>query len=67
MLADRINQKIAVSIVYVSAMFMAIMDITIVNVTLPKLAHQFGVSPAHIDGVVVGFLVSLAIFIPASG
>ncbi len=61
------NQKIAVSIVYVSAMFMAIMDITIVNVTLPKLASQFGVSPAHIDGVVVGFLVSLAIFIPASG
>lgn len=66
-LADRINQKIVVSIVYVSAMFMAIMDITIVNVTLPKLAQQFGVSPAHIDGVVVGFLVSLAIFIPASG
>jgi EmrB/QacA subfamily drug resistance transporter len=48
-------------------MFMAIMDITIVNVTLPKLASQFRVSPAHIDGVVVGFLVSLAIFIPASG
>lgn len=67
MLADRIPQKIAVSVVYVSAMFMAIMDITIVNVTLPKLARQFGVSPAHIDGVVVGFLVSLAIFIPASG
>ncbi|HVV74934.1 MAG TPA: DHA2 family efflux MFS transporter permease subunit [Mycobacteriales bacterium] len=67
MLADRIPQKIAVSVVYVSAMFMAIMDITIVNVTLPKLAQQFGVSPAHIDGVVVGFLVSLAIFIPASG
>lgn len=67
MLADRINQKIAVSIVYVSAMFMAIMDITIVNVTLPRLASQFRVSPAHIDGVVVGFLVSLAIFIPASG
>ncbi|HVT20945.1 MAG TPA: MDR family MFS transporter [Mycobacteriales bacterium] len=67
MLADRINQKIAVSVVYVSAMFMAIMDITIVNVTLPKLASDFGVAPDHIGGVVVGFLVSLAIFIPASG
>ncbi|HVT64662.1 MAG TPA: MDR family MFS transporter [Mycobacteriales bacterium] len=67
MLTDRIPQKIAVSVVYVSAMFMAIMDITIVNVTLPKLSHQFHVTPDHIGGVVVGFLVSLAIFIPASG
>ncbi|HVY10706.1 MAG TPA: MDR family MFS transporter [Mycobacteriales bacterium] len=67
MFAHRIPQKIAVSVVYVSAMFMAIMDITIVNVTLPKLATDFGVAPDHIDGVVVGFLVSLAIFIPASG
>ncbi|HWA67272.1 MAG TPA: MDR family MFS transporter [Mycobacteriales bacterium] len=67
MLADRINPKIAVSVVFVSAMFMAIMDITIVNVALPQLAHDFDVSPAHIDSVVVGFLVSLAVFIPASG
>jgi EmrB/QacA subfamily drug resistance transporter len=65
--ADRLSQKIAVSVVYVSAMFMAIMDITIVNVTLPKLASDFGVEADHIGGVVVGFLVSLAIFIPASG
>jgi EmrB/QacA subfamily drug resistance transporter len=65
--ADRINPKIAVSVVFVSAMFMAIMDITIVNVALPQLARDFKVSPAHIDSVVVGFLVSLAVFIPASG
>jgi EmrB/QacA subfamily drug resistance transporter len=66
-LADRINPKIAVSVVFVSAMFMAIMDITIVNVALPQLAHDFKVSPANIDSVVIGFLVSLAVFIPASG
>jgi EmrB/QacA subfamily drug resistance transporter len=51
----------------VMAMFMAIMDITIVNVALPQLARDFGVSPDHIDLVVVSFLVSLAVFIPASG
>ncbi|HVW81937.1 MAG TPA: MDR family MFS transporter [Mycobacteriales bacterium] len=67
MFADRINPKIAVSVVFVSAMFMAIMDITIVNVALPQLAHDFKVSPDRIDSVVVGFLVSLAVFIPASG
>src|SRR5580693_5911321 len=67
MLADRLNPKISVSIVFVMAMFMAIMDITIVNVALPKLAHDFHVNPSHIDSVVVAFLVSLAVFIPASG
>jgi EmrB/QacA subfamily drug resistance transporter len=67
MLAHRLNPKISVSVVFVMAMFMAIMDITIVNVALPKLARDFSVSPDHIDSVVVGFLVSLAVFIPASG
>jgi EmrB/QacA subfamily drug resistance transporter len=66
-LAHRLNPKISVSIVFVMAMFMAIMDITIVNVALPTLARDFNVNPAHIDSVVVGFLVSLAVFIPASG
>jgi EmrB/QacA subfamily drug resistance transporter len=66
-LADRLNPKIAVSIVFVMAMFMAIMDVTIVNVALPTLARDFNVNPSHIDSVVVGFLVSLAVFIPASG
>jgi EmrB/QacA subfamily drug resistance transporter len=65
--ADRMNPKISVSIVFVLAMFMAIMDITIVNVALPHLAQDFKVNVDHIDSVVVAFLVSLAVFIPASG
>lgn len=67
MLADRLNPKISVSVVFVLAMFVAIMDITIVNVALPRLATDFSVSPDHIDLVVVSFLVSLAVFIPVSG
>jgi EmrB/QacA subfamily drug resistance transporter len=66
-LAHRIDPKISVSVVFVMAMFMAIMDITIVNVALPTMARDFGVNPAHVDAVVVGFLVSMAVFIPASG
>jgi EmrB/QacA subfamily drug resistance transporter len=66
-LANRLNPKISVSVVFVLAMFMAIMDITIVNVALPRLADDFSVNPDHIDLVVVSFLVSLAVFIPASG
>ncbi|HWC38629.1 MAG TPA: MDR family MFS transporter [Acidimicrobiales bacterium] len=63
----RLNPKISVSVVYVSAMFMAIMDITIVNVALPTLGRDFHVRPAGVEAVVVAFLVSLAVFIPASG
>jgi EmrB/QacA subfamily drug resistance transporter len=61
------NQKIAVSVVFVGAMFISIMDITIVNVAVPTLGRDFHTNPASVDSVVIAFLVSLAVFIPASG
>lgn len=61
------SQKIAVSVVFVAAMFMNIMDTTIVNVALPTIGRQFDVKPDSVDTVAIGFLVSLAVFIPASG
>jgi EmrB/QacA subfamily drug resistance transporter len=63
----RISQKVAVSVVFVAAMFMSIMDVTIVNVALPTIGRDFHVSPVAVDSISIGFLVSLAIFIPASG
>jgi EmrB/QacA subfamily drug resistance transporter len=62
-----LSQKVVVSVVFVLAMFMAIMDITIVNVALPTLGRDFGVAATDVGVVSVGFLVSLAVFIPASG
>ena len=67
MAAVSMNQKIAVGIVFVSAMFMNIMDITIVNVALPTIGRDFHIAPTAVDGVVIAYLVSLAVFIPASG
>jgi EmrB/QacA subfamily drug resistance transporter len=61
------NQKIAVSVVFVAAMFMNIMDITIVNVALPTIGKQFHVRPDAVDTVAIAYLVSLAVFIPVSG
>jgi EmrB/QacA subfamily drug resistance transporter len=61
------NQKIVVGAVFVSAMFMNIMDITIVNVALPTIGRDFHIPPTAVDGVVIAYLVSLAVFIPASG
>jgi EmrB/QacA subfamily drug resistance transporter len=62
-----IHPKISVSIVFVAAMFMSIMDSTIVNVALPSMSREFHATGTSIDAVVVGYLVSLAIIIPASG
>ncbi|HMK63808.1 MAG TPA: MFS transporter, partial [Acidimicrobiales bacterium] len=61
------NQKLAIGVVYVAALFMAIMDTTIVNVALPTLGRDFHVRSTGVDAVVIGFLVSMAVFIPASG
>jgi EmrB/QacA subfamily drug resistance transporter len=63
----RISQKVAVGTVFVAAMFMSILDATIVNVALPTIGRDFGVSATAVDGIAIAFLVSLAIFIPASG
>lgn len=63
----RLSYQQIIAMIYVAAMFMTIMDVTIVYVALPSIARSFGVNPAATDGVVVGYLVSLAVWIPASG
>lgn len=61
------SQKVAISAVFVAAMFMSIMDTTIVNVALPTIGRDFRVGQTEIDTISISFLVSLAVFIPASG
>lgn len=53
--------------VYVCGMLMNSLDSTIVTVALATLGREFDVAPASIEAVVIGYLVSLAVFIPASG
>src|ERR1700689_2066615 len=48
-------------------MFMSILDTTIVNVALPTIGRDFKVSATAVDSISIAFLVSLAVFIPASG
>src|SRR5574340_917369 len=63
----RLDPKISVSVVFVTAMFMSIMDSTIVNVALPSIARQLNVPSSSIDAVVVAYLVSLAVVMPTTG
>ena len=62
-----VNQKVVVSAVFVAAMFMNIMDSTVVNVALPTLSRSFGVPIGSVSGVVTAYLVTLAVAMPASG
>ncbi|WP_206918088.1 MDR family MFS transporter [Alicyclobacillus suci] len=61
------NQRITVPVVYIMAMFMAVMDTTIVNVALPTIANEFHTRPGEIGQVSSAYLISLTIFIPVSG
>jgi len=55
---EKINPKVVVSIVYITAMFMAAMDATIVNVTLQTISKELQVPPPVMGPVKVGYLVS---------
>jgi len=55
-----------VSVVYAGAMFIAVMDLTIVNVALATIGRQFHVPAAGVAGTVIGYQVSVALFIPAA-
>jgi len=62
-----VNQKVVVSTVFVAAMFMNIMDGTVVNVALPMLSRYFAAPIGSVSGVVTAYLVTLAVAMPASG
>jgi len=62
-----LRPTVVMSVVFVASMFISILDATIVNVALPKISVDLGVSPVDTRSVVVGYLVSTAMVIPASG
>ena len=66
-MTSRVSQKVAVSVVYVAAMFMTIMDSTIVNVALPTIGRDFG-GAVDLGGQRVDLLPGEpAVFISVSG
>jgi len=59
--------KWIVATVFVCGLFMELMDTTIVNVAIPTLERDFDASTTSVEWVILGYLLSLAIWIPASG
>ncbi|HEY7231686.1 MAG TPA: MFS transporter [Pseudolabrys sp.] len=62
MLRDRI-----VPLIIAVALFMENMDSTVISTSLPAIAADIGTNPLALKLAVTSYLLSLAIFIPASG
>ena len=43
------------------------LDSTVVSTALPAMARAFGADPVHMNVALTSYLLSLAVFIPASG
>src|SRR4051812_24097224 len=63
----RFEYKWLVAAAFVFGIFMALLDLTIVNVALPTLGHEFNAGSSQLEWVITGYLLSLAVWIPASG
>lgn len=63
----RLEYQWVVAIAFVLALFMDILDITIVNVSLFAISKEFNASIGATTWIVLGYSLSLAIWIPISG
>lgn len=64
---ERFGYKNLVAAVYIAALFMQIMDGTIINVALPTLAEEFNVDATAMDWTVLSFTIALAVMTASAG
>jgi MFS family permease len=64
---EHLSEQFVVGAVFVSVLFMSIMDTTVVNVAVPTIARQFHAGNSSVQWVATGYLLSLAVWMPASG
>jgi EmrB/QacA subfamily drug resistance transporter len=55
------------ALIVASALFMEQLDATVLATALPTMADHFGVSAMHMSVALTSYMLSLAVFIPASG
>src|SRR6476660_9911523 len=57
----------AIALVVASAFFIENLDGTVITTAMPSMASSFGVEPLDLNVGVSAYLLTLGIFIPASG
>ena len=61
------NRVRLTALIVASALFMQNLDSTVIATALPTMARSFGADPVHMSVALTAYLLSLAVFIPASG
>src|SRR2546430_3202070 len=56
-----------IPLIVATALFMENMDATVIATSLPAIAADIGTSPLTLKLAITSYLLSLAVFIPASG
>ncbi len=56
-----------IAIIVACALFMQNLDSTVIATALPTMARAFGANPVRMNVALTSYLLSLAVFIPASG
>ena len=64
---DRIVRPQTVLLIVASAMFMEQLDGTVLATALPTMARSFDADPLRMNVALTSYLLTLAMFIPASG
>jgi EmrB/QacA subfamily drug resistance transporter len=55
------------ALIVATALFMQMLDSTVIATALPTMARAFGADPVHMNVALTSYLLALAVFIPASG
>ncbi len=66
-MSDRAPTPRVTALIVACALFMQNLDGTVIATALPTMAHAFGVEPVRMSIALTSYMLSLAIFIPASG
>jgi EmrB/QacA subfamily drug resistance transporter len=61
------NKERLIPLIVATALFMENMDSTVISTSLPAIAADIGTSPLTLKLAITSYLLSLAVFIPASG
>lgn len=60
-------ERMLVPLIVATALFMQNLDSTVVATALPAIAQDFGTNPIHLKLALTTYLLTIAVFLPASG
>lgn len=66
-ISDRTKIKKILPFILATAIFMQMLDSTILNTSLPSIANDLGESPLNMQNAIISYVLTLALFMPASG